>query len=250
LSVSPAHPAATLILVRERPAAAPELLMIQRSAAMAFGAGAWVFPGGRVDPGDLALAATILPEGASLDDYAARVAAIRETIEEAGVAVGVDPLPDPQALAAIRAALHEGEAFAIILDRFALRLLPDVLLPFSRWQPPQTASKRFDTRFYIARAPHDAAVEPDGGETVATCWSTPLAMLADHGARIMFPTACNLRRIAAQPSFDDLAADAARYPDSFVITEIREVDGARFLCVPDGHGYWDMRAELEKAFRA
>jgi 8-oxo-dGTP pyrophosphatase MutT (NUDIX family) len=250
LSIAPAHPAATLILMRERPPAAPELLMIQRSAAMAFGAGAWVFPGGRVDPGDVALAATILPEGASLEDYAARIAAIRETIEEAGVAVGLDPLPDPQALAAIRAAFHDGEAFAAILDRFALSLSPDALLPFSRWQPPESARKRFDTRFYIARAPDNAAIQPDGGETVATCWSTPHAMLADHSARIMFPTACNLRRIAAQPGFDDLAEDAACFPDSFVITEIREIDGARFVCVPEGHGYRDMRVELENAFRA
>jgi hypothetical protein len=129
-------------------------------------------------------------------------------------------------------------------------LEPEILLPFSRWQPPSGAPKRFDTRFYIARAPADAAIDPDGGETVAICWSAPHAMLARDGDRIMFPTACNLRRIAAQPSFADLAADAALFPNSFVITEIREQEGARFLCVPEGHGYVDMRAELEKAFRA
>jgi 8-oxo-dGTP pyrophosphatase MutT (NUDIX family) len=254
LSETPVHPAATLILVRERQAAAPELLMIQRSATMSFGAGAWVFPGGRVDPGDVALAAMMLPEGASLEDYAARIAAIRETIEEAGVAVGLEPPPGAPALAEIRAALHAGEAFASILGRFALALAPETLLPFSRWQPPHGAPRRFDTRFYIARAPApvpaDAAIEPDGGETVAICWSAPHAMLALDAGRIMFPTACNLRRIAAQPSFDDLAADAALFPNSFVIPEIREFDAARFLCVPDGHGYGDMRLALEKAFRA
>jgi 8-oxo-dGTP pyrophosphatase MutT (NUDIX family) len=249
LSESPVHPAATLILVREQSCTAPELLMIQRSATMSFGAGAWVFPGGKVDPGDVTLAAMILPEGASLEDYAARIAAIRETIEEAGVAVGLDPSPGASALAKIRAALHAGEEFAAILDRFALNLEPETLLPFSRWQPPRGSPKRFDTRFYIARAPADAVTDPDGDETVAICWSAPHAMLARDGDRIMFPTACNLRRIATQPSFTNLAADAALFPHSFVITEIRDEEGARFLCVPEGHGYENMRQPLSTAFR-
>ena len=44
-------PAATLVLMRPGPRA-PELLMIERTAAMAFAPGALVFPGGRVDPDD------------------------------------------------------------------------------------------------------------------------------------------------------------------------------------------------------
>src|SRR4029079_13949220 len=47
-----AIPAATLILVREREGAAPELLMVERAGGMAFAAGACVFPGGRIDEAD------------------------------------------------------------------------------------------------------------------------------------------------------------------------------------------------------
>ena len=39
-----AIPAATLILVRDRAGGAPELLMVERAAGMAFAAGAWSFP--------------------------------------------------------------------------------------------------------------------------------------------------------------------------------------------------------------
>lgn len=250
MSEAPLLPAGTLILVRECEGRAPELLMVQRAESMAFGASAWVFPGGRVDPEDVALAAAILGEDGPLDDYAARVAAIRETIEEAGIAIAIDPLPDADLLGRIRAALHEGEGFAAVLDRHALRLVPEALLPFSRWQPSHAVPRRFDTRFYIARATADAAFEADGTETIAICWTAPGAMLARDDARIMFPTACNLRRIAALPDFTALAAHAALFPESFVSPEIREIEGLRYLCVPEDQGYEGMRMILESALRA
>jgi 8-oxo-dGTP pyrophosphatase MutT (NUDIX family) len=249
LTAPPPDRAATLILLRERDGSPPETLMIQRSAAMAFGAGAWVFPGGRVDPGDVALAQGLQRDDLALDDLAARIAAIRETIEEAGVAIGLSPLPDRVALAALRAGLHAGEAFAGLLDRFGLALAPDALIPFSRWWPPESASRRFDTRFYIARAPAHADIAADGGETVAIDWIQPPAMLARQDVRLMFPTVCNLRRIAAYEGFPALAADAALFPASFVVAEIREIDGQDHLCVPEGQGYGDMREALAGARR-
>src|SRR6478735_6240795 len=79
-------PAATVIVMRET-AGAPEVLMLERAAGMAFAGGALVFPGGRIDPGDHALAARLGATDA--DEAAARIAAIRETIEEAGIALGM-----------------------------------------------------------------------------------------------------------------------------------------------------------------
>jgi 8-oxo-dGTP pyrophosphatase MutT (NUDIX family) len=78
-----AIPAATLVLMRPAAAGAPELLMLERTQDMAFAAGALVFPGGRIDPDDHQLAERI---GGGLADAAARIAAIRETIEETGLA--------------------------------------------------------------------------------------------------------------------------------------------------------------------
>ncbi|WP_204270990.1 NUDIX domain-containing protein, partial [Escherichia coli] len=66
----------------------PELLMVERAAAMSFAGGALVFPGGRVDPGDFVLAGR---HAGDVEENAARIAAIRETLEEAGVAVGLYP---------------------------------------------------------------------------------------------------------------------------------------------------------------
>lgn len=91
-SAPDAIPAATLVLLRDRQDGPPDLLMVERSAAMAFAAGALVFPGGRIDPGDHLLADTVQQE-----DATARIAAIRETIEEAGIAVGLSPLPGSSA---------------------------------------------------------------------------------------------------------------------------------------------------------
>lgn len=235
--------------MRERAEGAPELLMIQRSAAMAFAAGAWVFPGGRVDPGDVALAHLLRRDDLAIDDLAARIAAIRETIEEAGVAVGLDPLPDAEALSALRTGLHDGVAFATLLDRFGLTIAADALIPFSRWWPPEDAPRRFDTRFYIARAPANARIAADGGETVAIDWIAPQAMLARSDQRILFPTACNLRRVAASATFADLEADAATFPESFVTAEIREIEGKAYVCVPEGQGYGAMREALTNARR-
>ena len=74
-------PAATLVIFRHRAAAPPELLVVERSATMAFAGGAIVFPGGRIDADDHAIAAAHSHEP---EEGAARVAAIRETLEESG----------------------------------------------------------------------------------------------------------------------------------------------------------------------
>src|SRR5258705_7991229 len=79
-----AAPAATVVLVRDAERGL-EVLLARRSSKLAFHGGAWVFPGGRIDPADY---------GASLDDLeaAARRGAAREGMEEAQVEVDPDTL--------------------------------------------------------------------------------------------------------------------------------------------------------------
>ena len=81
----PARPAATVVLLRDA-AAGPEALLVRRNAQLAFHGGAWVFPGGRIDPADGA--------AGELTDalHAARRAACREAWEEAGVQIAPDSL--------------------------------------------------------------------------------------------------------------------------------------------------------------
>src|SRR5438477_8064288 len=71
--VNPPLPSATVVVLRDAPGL--ELLLLQRSARDGQ-PGIWVFPGGKVDPGDQHSGA------APADD--ARRAAVRETAEEAG----------------------------------------------------------------------------------------------------------------------------------------------------------------------
>lgn len=226
-------PAATLVLFRERGDGPPELLMLERSAAMRFAGGAVVFPGGRVDAGDHAFAATLHGD---CDDLAARVAAVRETIEEAGVAIGVD-LPD---LPAARRALYDGTPFGEVIARASFD--PAALVPFARWLPHQGVAHRiFDTRFYLARWP-DGAPEPavDGNENSQLFWSSARDTLAAADAgrvRMIFPTRRNLERLALFNRFDDAVADARAHPIETITPWIEARDGVEHLCIPDGLGY-------------
>lgn len=93
--------------------------MIERTRTMAFAAGALVFPGGRINPGDHRAAAAV---GAGFDDAAARIAAIRETIEETGIAAAISPIPDASIVAAVREDLAAGVPFGRLLEQHRLRL--------------------------------------------------------------------------------------------------------------------------------
>ena len=88
-----AIPAATVILVRERDGSAPEILMVERAAGMAFAGGAWVFPGGRIDEPDRQLGERHGQDGP------ARIAAVREALEETAIPVGLAPVPSQEACA-------------------------------------------------------------------------------------------------------------------------------------------------------
>lgn len=238
-------PAATVIVMREG-AGAPELLMVERAAAMRFAGGALVFPGGRVDPGDHALAA-LMP--GDPDDVAARVAAIRETLEEAGVAIGLDIAAD--ALTAVRAALHAGEALGGLLRGAALD--PEALVPFARWLPTGMKHRIFDTRFYLARAPKGAEPVVDGGENVRAFWASASEVLdaADRGeAMIIFPTRRNLERLAAFGSFDEAAAQARAHPIRAITPWVERRGGADHLCIPDDLGYPVTAERLDRVRRA
>ncbi len=250
----PAMPAATLVIFREVEGAAPDLLMVERAKAMAFAPGALVFPGGRVDPGDHALAALAgATPGDEADDAAARIAAIRETIEEAGLPIGLDPMPDAARLAALRSALHAGQAFGDALAAANVTLTPQALVPFARWRPAHAHARIFDTRFYLARLPADAPpASVDRTENVRLCWQSAQGVLdaADAGrVAIIYPTRRNLERLARFASFDAAVADAHRYPPRTITPFERVVDGVTRLCIPDDAGYPVCEEILSSAMR-
>jgi 8-oxo-dGTP pyrophosphatase MutT (NUDIX family) len=231
-----AIPAATLILMR--PAAGggpPEILMLERAETMAFAAGALVFPGGRIDPEDEEAAARF-PGHA---DAAARIAAIRETIEETGVAPAIRPDPDA---AALREAMGSGRPFAGLLEEMDLALDLDALTPFARWCPNFREARRFDTLFYLAEAPSGGRTRhsADERESVHTFWasaSTVLSEIEAGRAKAIFPTRRNLERLARFGSLEEARADAGRHPVRQITPWVEERGGRRFVCIPEGIGY-------------
>ena len=185
----PAIPAATVVLLRDAPTGV-ETLMLRRSSKLAFAGGAWVFPGGRIDPADY-------PGGTlSTDDAdvaaAARVAAVRESMEEAGLAVD-----------------------------------PAGLVWFAHWTPGPLAARRFATWFFLARAP-EGAVTVDDGEIREHQWIRPAEAIARRQAgeiELIPPTWMTLYQLAGEPSVDAALAGARSRDPQIYITKIAHVDG-------------------------
>lgn len=257
-----ATPAATLVVFRERQGAqSPELLVVERSAKMSFAGGALVFPGGRVDDDDHNIAANAaLARSAArfeIDEAAARVAAIRETLEESGMHIGFSPPDAPDWIAEARARLQAGELFSAILAEQALHLRLDDLIAFARWRPGFREARVFDTRFYIARAPANAP-EPivDDTENVTSFWASAASLLraADEGkVKVIFPTKRNLERLALFPDFESAQAHAQSIPVEIVCPYIEERDGERHLCIPPNLGYpvtSELMTSVTRGFRS
>ncbi len=238
-----ARPAATLVLFRARRDGADDLLVVERSAVMAFAGGAIVFPGGRVDLDDHMIAShperfvhPLVPDGA---EAAARVAAIRETLEESGFAVGFEVQPDAGWIADARARLANRELFSAMLGDHRLDL--HALVPFARWCPKHREARVFDTRFYLAKAPDDAG-DPivDATENVQSFWATAAELLtaADEGkVHVIYPTRRNLERLALYPMFEQAAAHARDTPCDPISPDMQDREDGRHLCIPEGLGY-------------
>lgn len=240
-----AIPAATLIVVRERSGASPELLMVERAQGMAFAGGALVFPGGRIDEGDRGAAGGEIEAGA--------VAAIRETLEETAIPVGISPVPSAELARQIQQELLADAPLSGLLESHGLALDASALTLFARWVPKFHATRRFDTFFFIARAPGDdwepSIVE---GECSAACWITAQNVLErdrSGQARLIFPTRRNLERLAQHADFPSMKADAEGHPVEPITPWVEEVDGENFITIPGGVGYPVTREKLDGLWR-
>ncbi|MDB5686279.1 MAG: hydrolase, partial [Rhizorhabdus sp.] len=236
--------AATLILLRDAKDGPPDILMVERGRHLAFAAGNMVFPGGRVDAddGDIAADHDLIRPGPAIEaaDLAARIAAIRETIEEVGLAPAIEGSIDPDVTAQIRDALAEGRLFSDLLRQFGLRIDPYRLYPFARWLPDGAPKRAFDTRFYVAQAPDQGEAVADGHESASCHWATAAGHLARADARshpIIFPTRRNLERVAQVASFEAAVAFVGRYAIDTVSPWAEDRDGVPWLRIPDHLGY-------------
>jgi 8-oxo-dGTP pyrophosphatase MutT (NUDIX family) len=247
-------PAATVILARESASGVPEFLLVQRGEKMVFAGGALVFPGGRVDRVDGGIARNpnlaMGFDGLADDDAAARVACAREALEETGVLLTHGPHPDEAALAVARAGLASGPnedeaySFANILGSMNHKVDAARFLPFARWEPPASAAivRRFDTRFYLADAGRSAsaAISPDGHEAMALRWTTAAQAITDYDAgtaAMVFPTWCNMHRLAQYQTLASLFERVSALPPPYVQPAFETIAGEPWLTIPEGIDY-------------
>jgi 8-oxo-dGTP pyrophosphatase MutT (NUDIX family) len=255
------------MLVRDGPrsggAAALEVLMVRRNLRSDFVGGAYVFPGGAVDPHDGGAAAEALcagrtdAEASALLGFGAGglaywVAVVRETFEEAGLLLAERPggpallagEPGEDArLAERRAAVNNGSLRFLDLCRDeALRLRVGDIHYFAHWITPRGAPRRYDTRFFVAAAPPGQVAAHSAGETIDEVWITPSEALARHRAgeiEIIFPTIRNLQAIGRFTSSGELLAAAAAASSAVPAIEPRVVadgNGMRIV-LPGDPGY-------------
>lgn len=249
-----AIPAATVVIFRNAPAGGPpELLMVTRSKALAFAGGAAVFPGGRIDDADRVLADNMGLAG-DPDDMAARVAAIRETLEETGLAIGLEGDVNAAKAVEARAMLLEMGELAPVLTHFSWRLAPEILTPFARWRPNMKHARTFDTRFYLADLGTGAVeIEIDATENTQLFWTSAKSALAmaDRGdMRVIYPTRRNLERLAQFDSFAETHAHALAVPPDIIVPYLDETGPTTLLCIPEDRGYPITSEPFELADRA
>jgi 8-oxo-dGTP pyrophosphatase MutT (NUDIX family) len=257
---TPLRDSATVILLRKVDGGPPELLLLRRHARSGFAASAWVFPGGVVDAADRALdpahwegldlqaIAPVVgqgPEG-TLGLY---VAAVRETFEEAGLLLaraahgGEVDVTDP-GVVELRRGLAARSArpgdFAAWLVREDLVLDLGLLTPFSRWRTPAQEPKRYDTIFFLARAPEGQVAGADLVETTESRWLSAAAALAADDLPLIYPTVRTLQELATFDTIEALLAAAVDRPELRPVQPHIQVDAdGRYVNIlhPDEPGY-------------
>jgi 8-oxo-dGTP pyrophosphatase MutT (NUDIX family) len=237
-------PAATIIIFRNAPnGARPEVLMTVRSRNMTFAGGMAVFPGGRVDPADYALGEDVAAaSGLTTDEAAHQIAAVRETLEETGLALGLAGDINAARAADARAMLAETGALAPVLEAFGWTLDLAQITPFARWFPKNEAIARvYDTRFYLANLGTGAVdVSIDHAENTHLFWTSAQGALdaAERGEiKLIFPTRRNLERLALFASFEEARAQAEAIPVRTIMPQVVEQDGKPWLTILSDAGY-------------
>jgi 8-oxo-dGTP pyrophosphatase MutT (NUDIX family) len=258
---TPARDAATVMLVRDG-SDGMEVFMVRRTLNADFVGGAYVFPGGSVDPGDRDPDVERWADGRTDRDASDRldvgggglafwVAAVRECFEESGILLAghTDGTPigfdDPEVAARFaehRRALVAGERRLVeVCERESLRLALGGIHYFSHWITPLGSRRRFDTRFFVAAAPTGQEPLHDPDELIDQAWIRPGDALDGHRRGtfdLILPTIRNLQAIARFDRAADLlaAAGAERDIPAVLPRVVRDGGGLRIL-LPGDEGY-------------
>ena len=254
------HPikSTTVILLRDG-TDGMEVFMVTRNAGIDFAGGALVYPGGKTNPEDLTPETAAYCDGnddLDISEIGSRVCGIRETFEEAGFLLAREKntgmLINRERCLSIGAAYREpirrGKAsMKDLASNEHLTLACDLLVPFAHWITPSISPKRYDTWFYLTKAPEGQLGSHDNSETVASLWINPDQALAGAENKIyniVFATRMNLRKLGKSDNLK-LAMNLAQANKVITVEPevINENNNITFR-IPQEAGY-DMEQETE-----
>jgi len=267
--------AATLILLRRCEPAhgeAFEVLMVRRNEDQKFAPGAYVFPGGTLDPGDYGPAAENMCAGLDrktaegmLDEirYPGRVlgfwvAALRETFEEVGLLMAYNEKRcliscDSVAMAArfsgYRRNLLAGTVtFPAILEAEGLTLATDRLRYMAHWITPEILPIRFDVRFFVAEAPPGQHAIHHDGELLEHEWIGPKEALARYEKGhfpMVLPTLVTVEELAKYGSLEDVLTSTEEKKVEGILTRLQiDEDEGIVEYFPDGSARKNLAASV------
>lgn len=255
----PVRPAATVMLIRDRARGGVEVCMLQRNLKSDFVGGAYVFPGGGVDPADGE--PEVSPYCLGRDDVGASaalglprnglafwVAAVRETLEESGLMLAVHPdgtpvdFDDPRVAARFVEHRHAVDTSQRRLVEVCadedLRLTLGGMHYVGRWITPPGSPRRYDTRFFLAAAPEGQRPVQDDREVISAEWIAPEEALERHRAAqfpMLPPTVANLRMLAEYTTTTSALDGAAQMGPIHTVAPriVSDGDGIRIVMPGD-----------------
>jgi len=200
-----------------------KVLMVRRSAGMAFGASAWVFAGGKVAQADADPAWDDLSDG-TYDHYARslRIASgtrsVRGEIRTTAChtrwrGTGRRRFQSPLTSSAPRVEADPTVFIQLITRRRYCVLALDRLVPFAHWITPSFEPRRFDAHFFLVRAPAGQVVRHDGQDAVDHEWVSPASLLQRRltgEAELDVPDAVSTCRCYVDPLEDGCRSRGSR----------------------------------------
>ncbi len=202
------RPASTIVIAWQPPVDGPyRVLLLRRPDTTRFAAGAYVFAGGVIDPGDgTPESMALLPAALREPEGMAAVAALREMFEETLLLPAGATAP-PDAAEEWRHRLLGGDADFVTAAR-ALGVTFEGLRAayLSRWVTPARFTRRYDTRFFLTVVegpePPTPVLTP---ELAGHLWVTPAEGVDRFAAGelpMLFPTRKTLQQLAGSPDIE------------------------------------------------
>ncbi|PCI32331.1 MAG: hypothetical protein COB54_07475 [Alphaproteobacteria bacterium] len=260
-NVTTPRDSASVLIIRDGAAHAVhgtlQILMVKRHKNIKFAGGAYVFPGGKLDPADKALEER--DQKASLDGIGEefrglRYAALREVFEETGLVIGtLDGKPIGEGGRKTLDVTYRPDflsrkiTLAEFLERSGVTLDMSDCLPFAHWITPTAYPIRFDTRFFLCVAPEGQLPSPDGHEITEVEWMHPMTLVEESDGVLMFPTMMNLKMLGQAKSVAEALKLLAERTIVTVTPEVIVGEKLRFRKIPADAGYDDVDQSRTRA---